>query len=1066
MKKTLAFLLALALMLGLLAGCGEQETAQTPETTEPARSDSEMTLEALSDWQTLTGLPNRANGSNGTKDHTLMIYMVGSDLEQKHKLATIDLNEIRNSGVDLQKNNVLVYTGGTAVWHSNIPSEVNTIQELTLSGFEAVAATEHAVSTGDPSTLLDFLNFSVSNYPAKEYSLIFWDHGSGSLFGFGVDQLFNKDGLYLQEIGLALQHSPFKNQKLRFVGFDACLLATAEMAATLKPYANYMIASEETEPGEGWNYASLKDLNKDMPTFAATVLRDYEIAMRADRFRPDYSLSCLDLSKTDQLLEAMDGLFGAARNGIVEGNYSAIAQARIKAKTYGLEGVKDIRESLDMIDLGHMGTLLGSLYAGEAQALTTAISQMVVCNVTNIENTNGVSVYFPHHNTSLAINGGLNLYKQTATSTGYQEFLDVYTDMLFDGKLDVQWETNKPAEEKEDGLYMEFTLNEQKNIGRIYCNIFKLNEADSTYSPVLSQYELELENGRIRVPLDPMVVVATTDLEGQKDIFHFTRPTGDNYISELALFMASNDVLTGGIEPIQIELRETAAGLEIASIISRDQSNSIYSLRANVSPDYWAKVAYMTYSYTPDETTATTLPYDQWTTDGSYTIYNFAYAQDFGFALEPLSAQEGQFYVQLCVEDTRGQLACAAFEPLSNYGEFTVETVTTELGAMTFHVYADHAKMVHYEGEDAILTIPATVGGQPVTVIGTDAARRAYGLTEVVLPNSVLRLESGAFGGGISKINLPKGLQYIGDSALSGYKGTELTLPQSVTYLGFRALSGSYLEKVTLNKEILFVAGDAFSGSHQLTAIEMKGKGVYQSVDGVLFTADGLTLVTYPAGGSAEYTVPMGVTTIGYGAFSNNYKNLKKVTLPEGLLTIDHLAFAYCEQLTDLVLPESLTYIGHSAFGTDVGMPKGTGVSTIHIGPNVEFIGIDAFNSFNLTAYTVDPMNLSYSASENGCLLNFAGTQLIAAPCGYTGSFEVPYGVCLMDWHCLQDCNGMTELILPDTVAYIDLGAGCPNALEKLVIGSGLVYWGNQKDFENVPTVEISPDNPFLNQNP
>ena len=305
MKKALSTLLILMLMLGLLTGCTQQnsstETDLTDATVAPVRNEADKNLDKLDDWQTLTGLPNRGSGGNDKKEHTLMIYMVGSDLEQKHKLATIDMNEIAQSGVNLQKNNVIIYTGGTTAWHSNIPSEVNTIQELTLSGFETVACTEYAVNTGDPGTLLDFLDFTVGNYPADEYSLIFWDHGGGSLYGFGSDQLFESDSLYLQEISLALENSAFKNQKLRFVGFDACLMATVETAATFEPYAEYLIASEETEPGEGWNYASLKDLNKDVPGFASTLLRDYEKAMHADRFKPSYSLSCMDLSKAGKV---------------------------------------------------------------------------------------------------------------------------------------------------------------------------------------------------------------------------------------------------------------------------------------------------------------------------------------------------------------------------------------------------------------------------------------------------------------------------------------------------------------------------------------------------------------------------------------------------------------------------------------------------------------------------------------------------------------------------------------------------------------------------------------------
>ena len=114
----------------------------------------------------------------------------------------------------------------------------------------------------DPNTLLNFMNFAKENYPAEKYALIMWDHGGGAVSGFGQDQNASKnDHLFIDEIKQALDNF---GTKLEFVGFDACLMANMETAYALKDSANYLVASEELEPGTGWNYKKvINQLSKD-----------------------------------------------------------------------------------------------------------------------------------------------------------------------------------------------------------------------------------------------------------------------------------------------------------------------------------------------------------------------------------------------------------------------------------------------------------------------------------------------------------------------------------------------------------------------------------------------------------------------------------------------------------------------------------------------------------------------------------------------------------------------------------------------------------------------------------
>ena len=109
---------------------------------------------------------------NGT---TLMIYMVGSDLEAKSGAGTNDMKEILESQVDLDYNNILIYAGGAKKWHNdNVSSESgHSILHLTADGFEKLE-TRSEVSMGDSETLAYFLDYAYNNFSAENFSLILW----------------------------------------------------------------------------------------------------------------------------------------------------------------------------------------------------------------------------------------------------------------------------------------------------------------------------------------------------------------------------------------------------------------------------------------------------------------------------------------------------------------------------------------------------------------------------------------------------------------------------------------------------------------------------------------------------------------------------------------------------------------------------------------------------------------------------------------------------------------------------------------------------------------------------
>ncbi|MBQ5449159.1 MAG: hypothetical protein IIT57_03885, partial [Treponema sp.] len=197
---------------------------------------------------------------NGNDDVTIMVFMCGTDLESRNGMASNDLAEMAAS--NLGKINLIVYTGGCKSWRTKgISNSKNQIYQVT-NGSIKLLAEESSKKMIDPSTLSSFIKWTAGKFPANRYELIFWDHGGGSVSGYGYDEKYPSAGsMTLAGINKALNDG---GVKFDFVGFDACLMATAETALMMNRHADYMIASEETEPGIGWYYTNwLNDFGRN-----------------------------------------------------------------------------------------------------------------------------------------------------------------------------------------------------------------------------------------------------------------------------------------------------------------------------------------------------------------------------------------------------------------------------------------------------------------------------------------------------------------------------------------------------------------------------------------------------------------------------------------------------------------------------------------------------------------------------------------------------------------------------------------------------------------------------------
>ena len=366
------------------------------------------------------------------KPYTLMIYMNGSDLESEHGAATSDLAEMLQSGVNSKHVNIVLFTGGAHRWQNNVvPDNECMIWEISggrLKGITGIGL----LNMGDPGTLTGFLNLGYTAFPAERYALILWDHGGGAIAGYGHDEKFDNSNLTLLDMNYAFSKSNTAYKKLEWLGFDSCLMATAEMAVVASDYAKYLIASEDLEPGDGWDYGFLSAFNNGANLSGADFGRII-IDMFMDYYGNDsdeiLTLSVTDLSKAGYVMSAMGELMSKCSERLPTlSSFQALARRRGTTKTFGEGSPRD--NDCDMVDLGDMAYKLSDIYPTEAVLLLNELNSAVLYNRHNSDtNLGGLSAYYIYGGRSI---GDLTLqtYESLYMDSDYTGYLNGFFSAL------------------------------------------------------------------------------------------------------------------------------------------------------------------------------------------------------------------------------------------------------------------------------------------------------------------------------------------------------------------------------------------------------------------------------------------------------------------------------------------------------------------------------------------------------------------------------------------------------------------------------------------------------------
>ena len=338
---------------------------------------------------------------------TILMYVCGADLESDSRQggqATADIAEILSVSGQPDDVNIIIQTGGANSWQKySISSQYNQryrVKDKSLEKLDDKVYTSYQ-GMGKTSTLKDFLVWGIESYPADKIGVIFWNHGGG-LYGVCYDEKDGDDSLTNNEVQSAVSQAISSTgvDKLEFVGYDACLMQTMEVADFNAPYFNYQVASQESENGTGWDYDTwIDDLygKKDTTTILQAIADGFIKDNGGTTYNGDQTLSYLDLTKMAAFKTAWEELGSQLSSKITSSNKSTFKSLvtdsyYFAGSDYGYFALFDAYDFLGNVSSNSTFNPGGN-YISNAQS---AITSLVKYNTTqkSSKDAHGLSFYF------------------------------------------------------------------------------------------------------------------------------------------------------------------------------------------------------------------------------------------------------------------------------------------------------------------------------------------------------------------------------------------------------------------------------------------------------------------------------------------------------------------------------------------------------------------------------------------------------------------------------------------------------------------------------------------------
>lgn len=388
------------------------------------------------------------------KQWTVMVYLAGDN--NLDSAGVVDLEEMKQVGSTADVNILAQFdrqAGNRNTKRYYLRKDTSLKQDIVADLGET--------NTGDPNVLRDFVLWGAATYPAQHLLLVIWNHGAGwddsdvyhlasatmgfevtrregiaaapsaapagqvstamvrrvsdgrlrrSLFGTTVEQALFAKGIayddnardFLDSVELKRVLKLLKQtlrRKIDVLGMDACLMNMAEVAYQVREGADFLVGSEEVEPGEGWPYHTILADLATQPTLSprevsAALVNRYLAAYNA---RDGVTQSALDLAQSETLRTAVDQLAQALLPSLADPTArAAIVQARTQVQSYAMPAYIDLVDFCNLLSPQFPQSPISA--ACQAVLTATNTGQFVVASGYKgkpVSHSYGVSIYFP-----------------------------------------------------------------------------------------------------------------------------------------------------------------------------------------------------------------------------------------------------------------------------------------------------------------------------------------------------------------------------------------------------------------------------------------------------------------------------------------------------------------------------------------------------------------------------------------------------------------------------------------------------------------------------------------------
>lgn len=329
--------------------------------------------------------------------------------------------------------------------------------------------------------------------------------------------------------------------------------------------------------------------------------------------------------------------------------------------------------------------------------------------------------------------------------------------------------------------------------------------------------------------------------------------------------------------------------------------------------------------------------------------------------------------------------AAAAFGAWADTETVGDYTWTYQINGGTAEIYDSTYSAAISPKPTGAVTIPATLGGKPVTSIGEGAFNGCSGLTSVAIPDSVTSIGGYAFWycSGLTSVTIPDSVTNIGEHAFQMCTGVKhITIGDGLRSIPEVAFGGlTNLTSVTIGSRLETIPRELIDGEILSTINVSPASPYYSSVDGVLYDKARTRLIRCPRTLTAV-SVPFGVKIIGAYSFmacqklaniaipstvvdieEDAFYNCRfvSIALPDSLSNIGNVAFCSCTNLAQVVLPSSVTNVGYGAFSWCKSL------QSVIFQNDAPMVGEDAFANVSETCCAYVPAKASgYGVDSDG----------------------------------------------------------------------------------------------------